>query len=274
MEYEHGGQDIDLRYGYADYKFSDAFVVRTGKFLIPAGRFNEYLYPEYLNKTVNRAYVNREISPSAWAEVGLQLRGRLKPVGSAVPFYSAYLVNGLNGDSGDGIRNLRGNARDSKGGNDNKAIGGAIGAEIDNDIKVSANIYNGKYTPDNELGLTIYGVSLYVDKEKFSFWSEYHGAVQESYNDATDTSLGTTDLEKSGFYVQGGYMITKKIEAIGRYDQIELDGAPDDDRSRITVGLNYLLAKNAIFKVNYEIVSDDRADPDDNLLGFQLSIGF
>ncbi len=274
LEYEHGGQDIDVRYAYADYKVSEAFVVRSGKFLVPAGQFNEYLYPEYLNKTVSRAYVNREISPSAWGEVGVQIRGRFDSGSSAVPFYSVYVVNGLNGDSGAGIRSLRGNMRDSRGGNENKAFGGAFGVDIGNDITVAANYYSGKYSSDNELNLAIMGASFYMDKEKFSIWSELHLAKQEAYNDATDVTQGISDLDKSGFYVQGGYMITDKLEPIVRYDAIKLDGAPDADRSRITLGANYYLAKTAVVKVNYELVSDDGADPDDNLFGVQLSIGF
>lgn len=274
LEYEHAGKDIDLRYGYADYKISEALVVRTGKFLVPAGQFNEYLYPEYLNKTVSRAYVNREISPSAWGEVGIQVRGRIKTEGSATPFYSLYVVNGLNGESGAGIRGLRGNARDSKGGNENKAVGGALGVDLGKDITLSANYYSGKYTPDNELNLSVLGASFYLDKEKFSIWSEYHMATQEAYNDPEDVTMGMSTLNKNGFYVQGGYMVIDKLETIVRYDQITLDGDPNGDRSRVTFGLNYYLAKNAVVKVNYEVISDEGTDPEDNLLGFQFSIGF
>lgn len=274
LEYEHGGQDIDVRYAYADYKFSDAFVVRSGKFLVPAGQFNEYLYPEYLSKTVSRSWVNREISPSAWAEVGVQVRGRLASSGNATPFYAAYVVNGLSGDSGAGIRDLRGNARDNKTGNDNKAVGASFGVDLGDDITISTNYYTGKYSTDDQLGLSIIGASFYMDKEKFSIWSEFHAATQETYNDATDVTLGSFDLKKSGFYLQGGYMLTEKLESILRYDAIKLDGSPDDDRSRITIGANYYLAETAVFKVNYELISDDGADLDDNLIGLQLSIGF
>ncbi|WP_420318906.1 hypothetical protein [Ekhidna sp.] len=273
LEYEHGGKDIDVRYAYADYKVSEAFVIRSGKFLVPAGQFNEYLYPEYLNKTVSRAYVNREISPSAWGEVGVQVRGRLGSGDGATPFYSVYVVNGLNGETSS-IRSLRGNDRDTRGGNDNKAFGGAFGVDVGDDITVSANYYSGKYTPDNELNLSIIGASFYMNKEKYSLWGEYHMADQEAYNDFTDPSLGSVTLKKNGFYVQGGYMFTDKLEPIVRYDAISLDGAPEDDRSRITLGANYYLAETAVVKVNYELVSDDGADGDDNVFGVQLSIGF
>lgn len=275
LEYEHGGDLVELRYGYADYKISEAFVIRSGKFLVPAGEFNEYLYPEYLNKTFSRAYVNREISPSAWGEIGIQIRGRFNRSGVATPFYAVYVVNGLNGESGAGIRGLRGNSRDTDtGSNDNKAFGGAFGVDLGKDITISTNYYSGKYTEDNELNLSILGASFYMNKEKYSIWGEYHLATQEAYNDPTDVSLGLNKLNKNGFYIQGGYMITKKIESIVRYDAITLDGAQENDRSRFTLGGNYHLKKNAVVKVNYELRSNDGLDVDDDFFGVQLSVGF
>lgn len=274
LEYEHGGEEVELRYAFADYKIEDYLVIRSGKFLVPAGQFNEYIYPEYLSKTVNRPFVNREISPSAWAEVGIQIRGRFTSNESLTPFYSLYMVNGLSGDSGSGIRGLRGNSRDSQTGNDNTSFGGSFGLDVGKDITVSTNYYTGKYTSDGELNLSIFGASFYLDKPNYSIWSEVHTANQESYFDIMDPALGNQTLNKLGYYVQGGYMITSKIETIARFDSIDLDGAADDDRSRFTLGLNYLLATTAIVKVNYEFVSDDGTNADDNLLGFQLSIGF
>ena len=69
-------------------------------------------------------------------------------------------------------------------------------------------------------------------------------------------------------------MITKKFEPILRFDGINLDGAPEGDRTRFTLGLNYHIAKNAVAKVNYEIRNDDGVNDDDNLFGLQLSVGF
>lgn len=277
LEYEHGGQDIDVRYAYADYKISDALVIRSGKFLVPAGQFNEYLYPEYLSKTISRAWVNREISPSAWGEVGVQLRGKINTSSILTPFYTAYLVNGLNdeeGVSGNGIRSLRGNMRDSDGGNDNKAIGLSVGTDIGQDITISTNYYTGKYTSDNALNLSILGASFYLDKEKFSLWGEYHYAHQEAYINDSIPSDGSISLNKQGFFVQGGYMVTEKLETVVRYDAIDLDGNLNDNRSRVTFGLNYYLAETAVVKVNYELINDEGTNLDDNLFGIQFSIGF
>ena len=271
LEYEHAGEDIDVRYVFADYKFSEAFILRTGKFLVPAGEFNEYLFPEYISKTVNRAWVNREISPSAWAEVGAQLRGRINIENSRiVPFYSVYVVNGLHGEEGAGIRSLRGNSRE-KDTNGNKALGGNLGIEM-GDLTFSTNWYNGKYDDTNELGLTILGSSMSYNGDKLTVWGEYQMANQQIFNNLDRTE--TQPLKKSAFYILAGYKVYKGFEPVLRYDQIVLDGAPEGDRQRITAGLNYHISKTAVAKVNYEFISDDGTDEDDNVFGLQLSLGF
>ena len=77
LEYEHGGEVVEIRYAQLDYKVSDAFIIRTGKFLVPINTFNEYLYPEYIYKAISRPFIDRNIVPTAWGEVGLQVRGKL-----------------------------------------------------------------------------------------------------------------------------------------------------------------------------------------------------
>ena len=272
LEYEHAGKEIELRYGFADYKLvGDALVLRSGKFLLPAGEFNEYLYPEYLTKTIERAYVNREITPSAWGEVGAQLRGRLTKLSPhVIPYYSVYVVNGLHGEAGAGIRSLRGNDRD-KGANANKAVGGNVGLEW-KDIKFSLNYYQGKYTNDNQLGLGIFGTSFYMDRDRLSIWGEMHAGNQQIFTDEDQTEVAS--LNKLGYYALVGYKVTQKLEPIVRFDEIRLDGAPEGDRQRFTLGLNYHLAKNAVAKVNYDIISNEGEDVKDNQFSLQLSIGF
>ncbi len=272
LEYEHAGKDIDLRYGFADYKLvGDAIVLRSGKFLLPAGEFNEYLYPEYLTKTVERAYVNREITPSAWGEVGVQFRGRLAKLSPhVIPYYSVYVVNGLHGEEGADIRSLRGNDRD-QGANANKAVGGNVGLEW-KDIKFSVNYYQGKYTNDNELGLGILGTSFYMDRDKLSVWGEVHAGNQQIFANEDQTEI--TSLNKLGYYLLVGYKVTEKLEPIVRYDEIQLDGTPEGDRQRTTLGLNYHIAKNAVAKMNYDIIRNGGEDVKDNQFSLQLSIGF
>lgn len=271
FEYEHAGNDIGARYAQLDYKITDGLIIRTGKFLMPAGDFNEYLYPEFIHKSISRPWAEREIVPSAWAEVGIQLRGKFEAgrYGNIFnPYYAVYAVNGLQGDQGSGIRSLRNNSH--SGNNDSYGYGGSFGAEIGNYFNIYSHLYNGKYTETEDFSLMIAGGGLSYDNDAFSFYGAYHIANQEVY--ASDSS--TVTLNKSGFYGQLAYKIAKKIEPLVRYDAIALDGSPEGDRTRITIGLNYYIRKNANIKFNYELISNDGVDAEDNLIGAQISIGF
>lgn len=265
LEYEHGGEEIQLRYGFADISiYGNKLIFRSGKFLTPAGEFNEYQYPEYLSKTVERAYVNREVSPSAWGEVGIQVRGELlHPTRKAWSgFYSIYVVNGLEGEEGSDLRSMRNNHRDKN--FDNKAIGGNIGIKS-NFLKASTNYYSGIYTPDGQHNLSVYGASLSFEKSNFVVWSEYQAAKQEISNGY---------LHKHGYYLLFGYKFFDKLEPIIRYDQIDLDQEKQRDRRRMTMGINYYIFRNAVFRVNYDIVTNVAEVQENNQFSIQFSVGF
>lgn len=268
MEYEYGGNSLSARYAQIDYKFSDLFIIRSGKFLIPAGEYNEYLYPEFISKTVSRAFVNREIIPVSWGEIGVQIRGQYKINNDNIlkPFYSIYMVNGLKGENNAGIRGMRGNALDTLSGN--LAFGGNIGTQIKDNFNIQFNYYQGDYDTEGKLDLSIFGTSFGFDNKKLSIYGSLQAAKQ-------DIEINSTikELFKYGFYGQLAYKF-KSFEPVLRYDQINLDGNVIDNRDRITLGLNYHIYENCVFKVNYEIINNDGIDKKDNIFSLQLAVGF
>jgi len=278
LEYEHAGREIDARYALMDYKFNDALIIRSGKFLIPAGDFNEYIYPEFIHKSVSRPWVVREIIPSAWGEVGIQVRGKFKcGYGDTFrPYYAAYIVNGLQGERAAGIRSLRGNSH--SGNNNNYAYGANLGAEIGKNFAVNIHGYQGKYDESGELNLLIAGGGITYDNDALSFYGEFHLANQDDFvfdDETMELTNRTYSLNKYGYFGQVAYKFIGKIEPLVRYDTIVLDGADLEDRSRITFGLSYYMKRNANVKVNYEMISNKaEGSSADDLIGVQLSIGF
>lgn len=264
LEYEHGGSEIQARYAQIDYKVSEAFIIRTGKFLVPINTFNEYLYPEYINKTISRAFMNRNITPSAWAEVGLQFRGNFDLSSSMQGFYSAYIVNGLEGEEGGDIRSMRGNDRDKN--SDNKAVGGRFGITTDK-IEWGAGIYNGKYTADGNHGLTIFSMDAGYINNELTIRAEVNLAKMET---------STNDISRNGASAMISYVIAKKFEPVVRYDFMNWDDStdPTKDKSRVYLGLNYLIANTMNVKAGYEIIKNDGTDVDDNVFAVQLALGF
>lgn len=271
LEYEHGGEEIQMRFGQIDLRLAgDAFTLRAGKFLVPMGVYNEFLYPEFISKTPQRPFALREIVPVSWAEVGLQARGKYElGLGRGVN-YAVYVVNGLEqSDGGDGgaIRGMRNNHRDKY--SSDKAFGGKIEVEPLSGLRLGFSTYMGAYTRDGAQDLSISDVNVGWTSGPWTLQSEYVWATQ-------DVAAGA-DLDKSGGYVLGSYR-TGKFEPVVQFDWIELDGAPEKDRERWTAGFNYFpfddLAPSLVIKTSYEWVDNDGVDIDDNALWVQLAIGF
>ncbi|MCZ6677981.1 MAG: porin, partial [Candidatus Poribacteria bacterium] len=202
--------------------------------------------------------------PVSWAEVGVQVRGKYELNPTSKLNYAVFLVNGLQGDEGAGIRGARNNVRDKKDGD--KAVGGRVGIDLAQGVELGVSGYSGIYTEDGEHRLTIVDADASFSHEGLLLRSEFMMAKQETSKD---------DLTKWGFYGQASYRFLDKYEPVVRYDQIELDGKEEDDRWRVTVGVNYYATDNLVAKVNLEHIDNGGdEDKDDDLIGVSLALGF
>jgi hypothetical protein len=275
LEYEHGGDDIHVRYGIIDYKIADSAILRMGKFLVPMGKFNEFLSPEYANKLPDRPYCLWQIVPIVWAETGVQLRGEYEFGSYPLVNYAVYLVNGLeqsanlDGSVGEGgsIRSMRQNNRDSNSGN--KACGGRIGFKPTKELEVGASYYTGAYTIDGQQNLSIMDLDAEYKKDKLTLRGEYVRAIQET---------STADLNKHGFYAEAAYRVNRHFEPVVRYGQADLDDGSGYDVKRTTVGLvfypNPELHPMFNFKISQSFIHDDGTGESRNEFVAQCAIGF
>ncbi|MEK6614877.1 MAG: hypothetical protein AABZ32_02025 [Bacteroidota bacterium] len=268
LEYEHAGTELGARYAQVDYKLHDLLVIRTGKFLVPISTFNEYLYPEYINKTWNRPYANYDIIPVAWAETGVQLRGQYK-MKDITPYYAIYMVNGLEGPEGGKIRNMRDNADEAN--HPNKAVGGKIGFTYKG-LEVSGGAYNGKYTKDGKLNLYIGAADVIYKGKALSVRGEYALANMEKWVIADSTK---SMIDRHATSITAAYIIKKRFEPVVRHELLNY-GSTDESKtkSRLTVGLNYLITNTANIKLSYEIITNKVKEVDDNRIAIQMAIGF
>jgi hypothetical protein len=264
LEYEHGGDEIQIRYAQVDYKISDALIFRTGKFLVPINTFNEYLYPEYINSAISRPFQNRNITPTAWAEVGIQLRGRFDLSSSTKGFYSVFMVNGLEGSEGGDIRGMRNNFRDKN--DDNKAVGARFGI-TNGGFELGAGVYNGAYTADGQHNLTIMAFDAGYVKDNLTLRAEMNMAAMQT---------SAEDINRNGLSFTAAYILAEKWQPVARYDFMNWDDPLDatKDKSRIYLGMNYLIASTMNIKAGYEIITNDGTDVDDNVFAIQLALGF
>lgn len=250
VEYEHGGSEIKLRYAQLDVRvFGDTLQIRGGRFLVPFGVFNEFLYPEFISQLPDRPLALREIIPVSWAEVGVQARGRWswderQELGVD---YALYLVNGLEQrddvlspkiDDGGSIRDMRDNLLDEH--NDDKAIGGRLGLRPIPGLSVGVSGYTGAYSVDGAQRLSLGGADATLQIANFQIQSEYVVGHQT-------TARG--DILKLGGHVLVTFQLFDQLAPVFQIDHVRLGGAPEQDRVRLTAGAVVLPFANDVYNL-------------------------
>lgn len=288
LEWEHGGEEkAEVEYAQIDYLFNDYITFVGGRFLVPFGVYNERLHPTWIAKLPTRPLPENDIVPVGWSEVGVQLRGAV-PLRINLPFteyakldYTTYVINGLEGTEGAGIRDLRGNTRDN---NQNKAVGGRVGLTFLPHLDLGFSWYKGDYTTTNNRDLTMLGLDSAFYWDNLTIRGEYVTADQE-----VGALSGLTDLKKEGFYVEGAYFLSaiplpfmNKTELVAQYSEENLDTfststqlLDSSDKHRWAVGLNYYIKDAFRFQMAYNFNAEDKGTKTkDNEVIARLALGF
>jgi hypothetical protein len=222
IEWEHAGQSFYVPLAQIDLKLAEPLIVRTGFFVAPIGAFNEYQYPDFLRKAAQQPMWTREVVPSLWSEVGVQLRGKLSFANGGNINYAVFTSNGLelrDSDSDDeiipeggSIRDMRFHDRDKS--DSNKAVGGRLGVAPFDGLDLGASGYTGAYTVDGQRQLSILDLDLTFRREALLVRAEGAVALQEITNG---------QLQKSGGYAMVAYRVSPALEPYGWVETIDLD---------------------------------------------------
>lgn len=253
IDFEDGGEKIEVEYAFLDYEIDPAAIIRVGKFILPTSDFNEYSWLPYVNRMVE-APLSTVASPNEWSSVGLQLRGKLGTEDANFrPFYAAYVVNGLGQPQGDEeesrrvtsrLNDLAAAGRDEDN-NKFKDFGAQFGAEFGNGFTLSTYYHYSRYDTSADLSAGIFGVSGVYDDGRLHVNAEYHrGAFDEREVDQSDV---IKEEEVSGYFVTGAYKLNDRWEPTLRYDQATIEG---EDITRYTFGLNYYFGSTRLIKLN------------------------
>lgn len=292
VEYEHGGDEIAVRFAQVDIRLHELFTIRAGLWLVPFGTYNEFLYPEFLS-LVPREYLlsMRQIVPVVWSEVGVQVRGRWELADELEVNYAVYVVNGLEQtdvaggrvDDGGSIRSMRPSAtrrfRDANDGH--KSVGGRIGFKGWG-LSLGLSHFWGAYTVDGNQNLYLWGCDLYLERWGFSLGLEGVMVVQHRWR--------RTELHKRGGFVWLGYrfeevpipgdLFSLDVQPVVAFDYQHLDSDSDkrETKKGWFGGVNlYPFPKVlpnfkwAIFYGGYDQHGDEARD---NVFTTQVSFGF
>jgi hypothetical protein len=251
LEWEHAGRDFYVPLAHMDVKAFDWLIVRSGYFAVPVGVFNEYQYPDVLRKTAQQPLFTRDVVPTLWSEVGVQLRGKFRLGDAGHLNYAAFVSNGLEQASGEGgsIRAMRRHDRDTQ--HSNKAVGGRIGLAPRSGLDVGVSGYTGAYTADGRRQLTILDTDLTWSRGKFLLRLEGALALQEVTGDT---------LRKKGGYAFAAYRASRVLEPYLWLEAVDLDAGPAERKWGVLVGtLVYPLpgfAPNLMIKAEASSIRD------------------
>ncbi len=261
VEYEHAGEEIAFEYGYITYTGIKNVRISGGKFILPFGRFNADLHPTWINKMPGSPLGFRHVVPGTYSDVGLWVSGAaaLGNGGTRV-VYDAYIINGLLGEDGGDIRDLRDNDREqlTAGGRDNnKSIGGRLGLELPKQgFDIGTSIYTGNYldSPDSSLTLTMFDVDAAY---------RYRGLVIRGEVVIADQAATGGDLTKKGGYLLISYLTRIKLEPMLQFSMKDMPD-PADNGKRYSFGIGYYLAPHSAVRLAYNVNKEDTGFEQDN----------
>ncbi len=280
FELEHGGGKAEppfVEQAYLDFWFSRNSALRIGALVTPFNRFDDFHGP-IANFLVTRPQMSREITNSAWKEVGINFHGNLRGNKNLYFNYDLYVINGLG--SGSRLRKSR-QYRDN---NNAKSFGFRFSGVFMDQVELGVSYYKGAWDDEGEYNLSMFGTHLLIKIQDLHLHAEYSKAASEN-PDTTQGIIGVPgDGKSDGFFVQASYLIKKKFRPTVRYGTLDyldngslLGRSPTDyDTKVLALGFNFYLSPSIVFKLEYDIITEGerKTDEDNNLLALQAAIRF
>ena len=302
VEFEHVSE-VYVEQAFLDYKIKNNLSVNAGLMLIPMGIQNLYHEPATFNG-VERTNVDKYIIPTTWREIGIGLSG--KSIEHSIS-YQAMVVNGFNGYNDGGVFSGKSGLRSGrqKGGESyitypDFAARASYYGDLGLNIGFSAYLgdseskaYDGLDLADDAavasadstiIGVQMIGIDARYNKGALQLRGQYilaNLSNTDQYNGITGKDLGS---KLTGYYAEVGYNLLERksdpeeLIAFARYESYnthaETEGIAINDlynRTEITFGLGFKVAKGAMFKTDYQIKSD--AGSDEETGQFNLGVG-
>ncbi len=305
LEIEHAGignagsrvPEVYVEFLYLDFLISKEFNIRTGLFLLPSSRMNEFHEPTVYFGPL-RPDVERFVIPTVWREIGVMTYGEINNGLS----YKLALVNGLRTDLiSDWI--AAGRQRGATINFDKLALAGRLDYQVSRGLSFGGAFYYGqgsdkagaqeKGNENATFGLySIEGLYQLNDLYIRGLFAYGNANGNDNYNSKSGRSKNVY-----GWYVEAGYNIIPFLnpETIMsftpflRYEKYNLNKEvlsgninPTKDRSVLTLGFDFKPYPQVVIKSDYQIRNTVSELPEGKNSGkdewkinqFNLGIGF
>lgn len=304
IEFEHV-REVFVEQAFLQYELLPWLKFRGGLMLIPMGIINEYHEPSTFNG-VERPNLDNLIVPTTWREIGAGFTGTFP---AAALSYQFYVVNGFNGYDGtahlsgaNGFRKGRQRGAESFMSAPNVTFKvnyfGIQGLQLGLSGyagNTQSTLYHGISKGDEQMvamadssvvGLTMLGADARYRRGGLQVRAQVnYGIISNSaaYNEFTGSDLGSAI---GGWYGELAYNVLHSAEGFSselipfiRFEQYNTHASVEDgiaanpsfDRSDLTVGLGWKMAKGAMLKADYQFFNDQ--GPGESRRQFNAGIG-
>lgn len=256
IEWEHGplysptsaAGNIYLAKAFLEYKYSDAFLIRAGKFLSPFGIYNERhdATPTFLSSFLPQSiYGPQEQSFGgkgrlfAKISIGVQILGDLFFNDWGMK-YQVYLANG------------RGPNESEKDNNSNKGLGWrfVISPPI-GDLRIGTSFYSDKNGIANNTEQTTFGFDIEYNISAAHIEAEYFIPKLERVDNAGNPNGSFRHV--NGYYILGAYTFFDVLTPFARYEFFDPDIDIESNGENITTaGINYAVTSSVFLKAEVE----------------------
>ena len=307
VEFEHV-TEVYVEQAFLDYKIKNNLSINAGLMLIPMGIQNLYHEPSTFNG-VERTNVDKYIIPTTWREIGLGVSGRSLEHSLN---YQVMVVNGFNGfDEDGGVFSGKSGLRSGRQKGAKSYITypdfagrvsyyGYLGLNLGFSAYLGdseSKKYDGLDLADESavasadstiIGIQMIGVDARYTEGPLQLRGQYiiaNLSNTDQYNSITEKDLGS---KLTGYYAEAGYNLldgksdTEELIAFARYENynthVEVaEGYSINDaynRTELTIGLGFKIAKGAMFKADYQIISDASREDKRGQFNFGTAIWF
>jgi hypothetical protein len=275
FELEHGGIGGDntfVEQAYIDYWFMPNIALKIGAILTPFNRFDEFHDP-LSNFIITRPQVSREISVSAWKDVGIDLHGYINITEQSSLTFDVYSINGL----GSGT-NLRG-SRQYRDNNEKLSFGGRINMMYGDIIEIGGSGYSGAWDDDGKYNLMLIGSHLMLHTSIVDVYCEYAQATSQNPSPIDDGNM-------SGYFIQASRLFksrfrpTIRLGSLDYLDKGDMFGRDinkgDKDLNELSLAFSYYPTSKIVFKIEYTIFKEGTRfiEKNNDELGLQAAIRF
>jgi hypothetical protein len=292
IEFEHV-VEVYIEQAFLQHKINNFINFRAGLMLTPMGITNEYHEPN-LFRGVDRPFIDNQISPTTWREIGAGFMGYILPASLK---YQAYLMNGfISYDnqpvlSGRGLRSGRQKGAESVFSSPNFAgkieFFGLRGLNIGTSVylgNTQSTLYNGVDKNDETgmaradssvVGLKMLGLDLRYSTGGLQLKGQYYLTSlsnTEEYNLFTRRADGTPNdvgSAHNGYYMEAAYNLFRHLSSVKseltpfiRYEKWNTQykmmpgftARPANDKQAIITGLEWEMARGALLKADMQFV--------------------